>query len=318
MIYLIIAVLLWALMIGYFKIADRFNIIDKPNQRSSHSEITIRGGGIVFPFAMILYALFFHEIAVALLAAFLLISLISFWDEISSLSNKIRLLVHLLSTTGLLLSIDAFNLLPGWSLPLVYILIIGIINSYNFMDGINGITGAYSLVILGSFWFLNEYRIHFTNSSFILCAIIACLVFLFFNFRKKARCFAGDIGSVSIGFWIITLLLMITIRSNELKYLFFLAVYGVDTICTILQRVILKQNIFEAHRLHFYQILANEKKMPHLYVATLYAVLQLLINAVVIFTNFNFAITAAILCIPLVLGYIVIKSLLMAHSSLTS
>jgi UDP-N-acetylmuramyl pentapeptide phosphotransferase/UDP-N-acetylglucosamine-1-phosphate transferase len=186
------------------------------------------------------------------------------------------------------------------------------------MDGINGITGAYSLVVLGSFWFLNEYRIHFTNSSFILCAIIACLVFLFFNFRKKARCFAGDIGSVSIGFWIITLLLMITIRSNELKYLFFLAVYGVDTICTILHRVILKQNIFEAHRLHFYQILANEKKMPHLYVATLYAVLQLLINAVVIFTNFNFAITAAILCIPLVLGYIVIKSLLMAHNSLTS
>lgn len=318
MIYLVIAILLFVLMIVYFKIADHFNIIDKPNERSSHSEITIRGGGIVFPFAMILYAVFFHEVTTALLGGILLISIVSFWDDVSSLSNRIRLLAHLLATTGLLLSVNAFQLLPTWSIPLIYILIIGVINAYNFMDGINGITGTYSLVVLGSLWFLNQYKLHFTDTGFILCAIIACLVFLFFNFRKKAKCFAGDVGSVSIGFWIIALLLTLTVRTNELKYILFLAVYGVDTICTIIHRIILKQNIFEAHRLHFYQILANERKMPHLIVAALYAVLQLLINLVIIFTNFNFGVTVVIIIIPLMLLYAIIKSLMTHLTSLTS
>lgn len=318
MIYLIIALLLFALMIAYFKVADHFNIIDKPNERSSHSEVTIRGGGVVFPFVMILYAIFFREVAVALLGGMLLVSIVSFWDDVSSLSNRIRLLAHLLATTGLLLSVNAFHLLPVWSIPIIYILIIGVINAYNFMDGINGITGAYSLVVLGSLWFLNQYSVSFTDTGFILCAIIACLVFLFFNFRKKARCFAGDVGSVSIGFWIIILLLMVIIRTNELKYVLFLAVYGVDTICTILHRVLLKQNIFEAHRLHFYQILANERRVPHLLVAMLYAVLQLLINIVVLATDFNFALTVAIVCIPLVLLYTIVKPLLMRLTSITS
>ena len=318
MIYLIIAALLLMLMIAYFKIADRFNIIDKPNERSSHTDITIRGGGVVFPFAMILYAIFFNEVAGALLGGILLVSAVSFWDDVSSLSNKGRLLAHLIATTGLLLSVNAFQLLPTWIIPLIYIVIIGVINAYNFMDGINGITGTYSLVVLGSLWFLNQYKFIFTDPGFILCAMIACSVFLFFNFRKKARCFAGDVGSVSIGFWIVALLLMVVIQTNELKYVLFLAVYGVDTICTIIHRLILKQNIFKAHRLHFYQILVNERKVPHLAVAALYAVLQLIINTIVISTNVNFAISTAIVCIPLVIGYVIIKPLLMGDTAFTS
>jgi UDP-N-acetylmuramyl pentapeptide phosphotransferase/UDP-N-acetylglucosamine-1-phosphate transferase len=314
MIYLLIAALLFLCMLAYFKIADRYNIIDKPNQRSSHKTITIRGGGVVFPLSMILYAIFFHQTPAALLAGMLMISLVSFWDDISSLPNKVRLLVHLLSVSGLLWAVQAFGSWPVWLIIIAYILIIGTINAYNFMDGINGITGVYSLVVLCSLWYLNTQQAAFTDSNFIICPVVACLVFLFFNFRKKAKCFAGDVGSVSIAFWIIAILIMAVIQTQELKYLLFLSVYGVDAVLTILHRLLLKQNIFEAHRLHFYQILANERKVPHLTVAVAYGVVQLLSNAVILFTDLNFISSLLLVCVPLVLIYIGIKPRLMTKT----
>src|SRR5690606_28037184 len=134
------------------------------------------------------------------------------WDDVSNLPNKVRLLVHLISVSLMLFSIGAFQTWPFWLIPLAYILIIGTINAYNFMDGINGITGLYSLVILSSLFFLNESITLIADQAFILTPIIACVVFLFFNFRRKAKCFAGDVGSVSIGFWIIALLLLAIIE----------------------------------------------------------------------------------------------------------
>jgi UDP-N-acetylmuramyl pentapeptide phosphotransferase/UDP-N-acetylglucosamine-1-phosphate transferase len=317
MIYGIITILLLAVMLVYFRIADRFNIIDKPNQRSSHTQITIRGGGIVFPVAAVLSGVFFKADLNSwiLIAGILAISIVSFWDDISSLPNRIRVLVHLLSVTALLYTSQAFSLLPWWSIIIAYILIIGTINAYNFMDGINGITGVYSLVTLCSCLVFYHINHTLTASPIIITAIIACIVFLFFNFRKKAKCFAGDVGSVSIGFIIISVLLSIILSSghwqDNIKYIFFLAVYGVDAVLTIAHRLMLKQNIFEAHRLHFYQIMANERKMSHLVVSVIYGVLQLLVNAVIIHTSYNFVITGLIICLPLAVIYIVIKPRLM-------
>jgi UDP-N-acetylmuramyl pentapeptide phosphotransferase/UDP-N-acetylglucosamine-1-phosphate transferase len=320
MIYGIIAILLFAVMLVYFRIADKFNIIDKPNQRSSHSQITIRGGGVIFPIAAILSGIFFNADLNTwiLISGILAISIVSFWDDVSSLPNRVRILVHLLSVTALLYATNTFTLLPWWAIVITYILIIGAINAYNFMDGVNGITGVYSLVILLSCLYFNCEIREVTPTPGVICAIIACLVFLFFNFRKKAKCFAGDVGSVSIGLWIISILLLIILATGELKYVFFLAVYGVDAILTIIHRLILKQNIFEAHRLHFYQIMANERKMPHLVVSLIYGVLQLLINAVILHTNYNFAITGLIVCLPLVVVYIVVKPRLMQKPVVSS
>ena len=316
LIYMIITVLLFVTLLAYFRIADKYNIIDKPNQRSSHTTITLRGGGVIFPVAMILYALFFQITQPSasflyLLAGMLAISVVSFWDDVSSLPNKVRILIHLLSVTALLYAVQAFSLLPVWAVVLSYIVIIGTINAYNFMDGINGITGVYSLVILLSCLYFNEYIKQVTDSPYILTAALACIVFLFFNFRKKAKCFAGDVGSVSIGFWIISILLMIIIATGDAKYVFFLAVYGVDAVLTIMHRLILRQNIFEAHRLHFYQILANERKVSHLVVSSAYGILQLLVNAVILFTAFNFIVTGLLVCVPLALIYILAKPALM-------
>lgn len=317
MIYGIITILLLAVMLVYFRIADKFNIIDKPNQRSSHTQITIRGGGIIFPVAAVLWGVFFNADLHTwiLIAGILAISIVSFWDDVSSLPNGVRVLIHLLSVTALLYATHAFSLLPWWGIAIAYILIIGTINAYNFMDGINGITGVYSLVTLCSCLFFYHMRHNLPPTPLILPAIIACIVFLFFNFRKKAKCFAGDVGSVSIGFIIITIILSIILSSgywqDNMKYIFFLAVYGVDAVLTIAHRLTLRQNIFEAHRLHFYQIMANERKMSHLVVSVMYGVLQLLVNAVIIHTNYNFAITGLIVCLPLAVIYIVVKPRLM-------
>lgn len=314
--YFIVAIALLVCLLVYFRIADRYNIIDKPNHRSSHSAITIRGGGIVFPVAAILYSILFYNTSAALLAGLLLISLISFWDDVNNLPNKVRLLVHLLSVTALLWSAGLFQMWPLWLIPIAYVLIIGGINAYNFMDGINGITGFYSLIVLISLLYMNEEVLAFTDEAFIICPILACLVFLFFNFRKKAKCFAGDVGSVSIGFWIISLLLMVMIRTKNLEYIFFLAVYGVDTVLTIGHRLLLRQNIFEAHRLHVYQLLANERKISHLTVAILYGLLQGVVNIGVLFTDYDFLTTAVFVLTPLVIGYIALKTSMMEKTSL--
>lgn len=317
MIYLLITALLFGALLAYFPVANRYNIIDKPNQRSSHTAITIRGGGIIFPVAMLLYFLFFgmHTVPVTtnvcMLAGTLAISLVSFWDDVSSLPNKVRILVHLMAVSVMLYGASAFTVLPVWAIVLCYVLIIGTINAYNFMDGINGITGIYSLVIMLSCLYINRKVQPVTNDAYLVVPALACLVFLFFNFRKKARCFAGDVGSVSIGFWVISALLLIIIATGELKYMLFLAVYGVDVVLTIIHRLILRQNIFEAHRLHFYQILANERKVSHRTVSIAYGLLQLIVNALVIFTSFNFLLTGIIVCLPLALIYIVAKPALM-------
>lgn len=313
---IIITIALFAILLIYFRIADKFNIIDKPNERSSHTTVTLRGGGIIFPMAMLLfyfvYGIYENNLQYLwLMLSTLAISIVSFCDDVSSLPNKVRILVHLLSVSLLMYAVHAFSVFPVWLIPIIYILIIGIINAYNFMDGINGINGVYSLVILVSCFYFNQNIQSIADSNYILFPILACVVFLFFNFRKKAKCFAGDVGSVSIGFWIISLLLMMIIATGDIKYIFFLSVYGVDAILTIMHRLILRQNIFQAHRLHFYQILANEQKVSHLLISTVYGIIQLGINAFIIFYDGHPLVIGLVCCLPLVMVYVVMKPRLM-------
>jgi UDP-N-acetylmuramyl pentapeptide phosphotransferase/UDP-N-acetylglucosamine-1-phosphate transferase len=212
-----------------------------------------------------------------------LVSLVSFWDDIQSLSNKIRISIHFLAITLIFYDLDLFNLVPIWGIVIAYIFAIGLINAYNFMDGINGITGLYTLAVMGSLLYVNSNIQWFTDSTFIKYGMIASLVFLFFNYRKKAKCFAGDVGSIAIAFWIIYLVLKLILVTNSLIWLLFLAVYGVDAVCTIIHRLYLKQNIFEAHRLHLYQVLSNEYKIQHRLVSLYYALVQIAVSALVIF-----------------------------------
>ena len=315
--YFAVFLILFVLALVYFKIADRYNIIDKPNHRSAHTEITLRGGGVIFPIAFLLYAAsyFFRENSILSPQNYLIFGIgllvictISFIDDILDLSSKIRLVFHFLSVSLLLYFINVLQLLPIWAIPILYILIIGILNAYNFMDGINGITGLYSMVILGSLLYVNQYVIEFTDINFIIYPLIACLVFLFFNFRKKAKCFMGDVGSMGIAFWILALIGLLVIKTENVKYLFFLTVYGIDVVFTILERLKLKENIFEAHRRHLYQLLANEKKVSHLIISSFYAMIQLLINVFLINSNFNLLFISLIVLIPIIIIYLFLKN----------
>ncbi len=303
--YTILGIFLIILMLLYFKVADHFNIIDKPNLRSSHTEITLRGGGIIFWFAALSYFLQHFQNNYFFFTGITLVSLVSFWDDIQSLSNKIRISVHFLAITLIFYDLGLFDLVPFWQVIIAYILSIGLINAYNFMDGINGITGLYTLAVMGSLLYVNTKVQLFTDGSFIKYAMIASLVFLFFNYRKKAKCFAGDVGSIAIAFWVIYLVLKLILVTNSLIWLLFLAVYGVDAICTIVHRLYLKQNIFEAHRLHLYQVLSNEYKIQHRLVSLYYAIAQVGISVLVVllYQEVNDILLFAIVITPLILIY---------------
>ena len=319
--YIIIIITLVLGMQFYFAIALKFRIIDKPNERSSHRKLTLRGGGIIFPFAYLLFIgheILFNQYPFYLNTApmpnfwlfgvgLLLICTISFIDDIIDLSSKIRLVFHFISVTLLLYFLNIFHILPFWSVPICYFLIIGILNAYNFMDGINGISGLYSMVLLGSLWFVNEYLVEFVRADFIIYPILAAGVFLYFNFRKRAKCFLGDIGSMGIAFWILALLGLLIIETKEIKYLLFLTIYGVDVTATIVERLKLKENIFKPHRRHLYQLFANEKKIDHRLISFGYAFFQVVICIIVIKVDLLGYWLYPLIALPLLILYITLK-----------
>ncbi len=284
---IILLVLFFLIELLYFKIADWQNIIDKPNFRSSHSAITIRGGGIIFTLAILLYFFSFNFNNPFFVLGLLIISGISFADDIKPVSNKLRIICHFLSVSLLFSQIGMFGL-PFYIVIMSFIIAIGIINAINFMDGINGLTGVYTFVTLLTLYYLNNHvDMGFAANDLIIFAILAVMVFMFFNLRVKAKSFAGDVGSVGIAFILIFLIGSLMIMSGNLNYLLLLLLYGLDSVTTIIFRLIRKENIFDAHRSHFYQFLANEKKIPHPVVAIGYGIVQLLFNWILIEANPN-------------------------------
>ena len=282
--YFVLTPALFAGMLHYFKIAGRYNIVDKPNHRSSHSFVTLRGGGVVYWMAALVFVLFNRETAHWLFFGGLtLIALISFYDDVKVTTPVVRMVFHLAAMTLVFGMAGVFGQFQWWAVALGYILFVGIINAWNFMDGINGITGLYSLAVLAGLQYVNLMVVRFVDPGLVWYPMVASAVFLFFNFRKQARCFAGDVGSVSIAFWVVTLMLMLMIETQSLIWIGFMLVYGVDSVLTILHRLWLRQNIFKAHRLHFYQILANEWQVPHRVVSVVYFAVQLLSSFAIIF-----------------------------------
>lgn len=307
MIYLFFIILLFAAEIIYFKIADHYNIIDKPNHRSSHSEITIRGGGIIFPLAILLWFIFSGFQYPLFILGLLLISAISFIDDLKDMSKRIRLAIHLAAIICVFIQLNLFS--ANLMLPAAFVLIIGVINAYNFMDGINGITGIYSLVTLSTLLWINRYHINFVDSGIIISAILGAVVFNFFNSRKKAVCFAGDVGSISMAYIICFLLIKLILVSGNIAYVLLLSVYGIDTVYTIIFRAFKGENIFQAHRLHLYQLLVNERHYQHIAVALIYGIIQLIVNIVLINMNgWNAYQVIAVFIISLLIAYIILRS----------
>lgn len=303
--YIVIFVLLVALSYAYLRIAVKYRIIDKPNLRSSHTKITVRGGGIVFPFAILLFYVLNDFQYTYLFFGVLIISVISFLDDVISLSSKIRFPFQLLSVLLILMELP-FVSSQIFLFACFLILGVGVINMFNFMDGINGITGLYSLVVISSFWFMNQSE-GYINDDLFICACISLIVFGFYNFRKKALFFAGDIGSTSIGLLIFFLGTVFAVKTQSTLILLLVIVYGADASMTLLYRLIfLKEDVFKPHRHHIYQKLVDVKGFSHLKVSFGYAIVQCIVNVIVFKTYKLDVLTQSITFFALVLFFILI------------
>lgn len=307
MIYTLLAIFFFAVMQVYFRLAGRLNIVDRPNQRSSHTKVTIRGGGIIFYLSSLAWFIWSGAVFPYFFAGLTLIMLVSFLDDIFTLSNRIRISIHLISVILLFIEVRLLDF-AWWVVPVSLILVIGIINAYNFMDGINGITAMYSFAVLLLLWQANR-EIDFIDDRFLYCTAVANGVFAFFNFRQRAKCFAGDVGSVGVSFILLFATLKLILRTESLIYIMFFAVYGVDTVLTIIFRLLQRENIFKAHRKHLYQYLANEARGNRLVIATCYGVLQVGIGVLALTasthpadTQFGVALCIVILLTGLYIG----------------
>jgi UDP-N-acetylmuramyl pentapeptide phosphotransferase/UDP-N-acetylglucosamine-1-phosphate transferase len=264
-------------------LGKKYQFTAAPNMRSSHTVITVTGAGFIFPLAFSLPLLFTGEFIHfrALLTGLFLISAISFLDDLKTVKPYVRMLVHLVAICLLLWQTGGLFNMKLWQLLPAFILVIGVINAYNFMDGINGILAGYSLVALGTIYYLKLHGFsRLPISELYLTMIAALITFSIFNFRKKALCFSGDTGSISIAFILSFLIIELMIQDDSSKWILLLAVYGIDAVGTILLRLKRKENILEPHRSHFYQFLANEKKIPHVLISLIYALAQIGFNIV--------------------------------------
>lgn len=283
--YGIIFVILLLLELAYFKIADKFNIIDKPNERSSHSTIVLRGGGIIFLLGAWVWSIAFGFQYPWFLLGLTLVAGVSFIDDIHSLPDSVRLVVQFTAAALAfyqlgMLSGEWFEsngvLVGGLLILLALIVYVGATNVINFMDGINGITAGYALAVLVPLTIVSDTA----DLNLIAVSILSVLVFCIFNFRPKgkAKCFAGDVGSIGIAFIMLFLIGKVIIATGDLTYLIFLLVYGVDGTLTICHRIMLHENLGEAHRKHAYQLMCNELKIGHVKVSLLYMAMQLVVS----------------------------------------
>ncbi|QCX38830.1 UDP-GlcNAc--UDP-phosphate GlcNAc-1-phosphate transferase [Aureibaculum algae] len=280
--YTIVFIILFVLAFIYLKVADHFNIIDKPNQRSSHVEPTIRGGGIIFYLAIVIFYITSNFEYTPFFLAVSLIAAVSFIDDLIMLSPKIRLIAHF-STAFLLIWQLGLLTSPFWLLILIPIVIVGFFNLYNFMDGLNGMTGLYSIIVLSGFLWIN-IKEEIVANNLIVFVLLSLVVFGFLNFRKKAKWFAGDIGSMTLATLIFFLGAKFMIALNAPIIILIIVIYGIDASFTIFLRMSRKEKISEAHRHHLYQKFVDVSKWSHLKVSSFYAILQLLIVIVILYT----------------------------------
>ena len=279
LIYVIIFVLILVLELAYFKIANKFNIIDKPNERSSHSSIVLRGGGLIFLLSLWIWSAFFGFQYLWFLLAVTLIAGVSFIDDIRSLPDSVRLVAQFVAMVMMFFQLNILHWDMWWIVALALIVCVGASNVINFMDGVNGITGAYAMASLVPLALLNS-TMGFVDQNLIYVVILADIVFCLFNFQPKgkAKCFASDVGSIGVAYILLFLIGSLILVTGDVTWLIFLLVYGIDGCLTICHRMMLHENLGEAHRKHAYQLMANELKIGHVKVSLLYALLQLTVS----------------------------------------
>ncbi len=273
-------VVLTLLFLGYLVLARKFNVLDIPNQRSSHSKPVVRGAGVVFLFAIVLGTIPTTSSYVPFLVGVLLVGTLGFLDDLVGLSARVRLAFQSVSIGLIVYQLELLEL-PILLLVFLFVGSLGVLNAYNFMDGINGITSLYSILMVGSIWILFDHP--FADDNILYLVLYSLILFSVYNVRKNAVCFCGDVGSLSIGYFLIFLTLYLIFKTLNPVYILLWLVYGVDSLFTILKRALKSENIFSPHRSHLYQVMVNEFQLSHVLVASIYALVQLVVNGLLYF-----------------------------------
>ncbi len=282
------------------------NLMDKPNQRSSHKEKTPTMGGVAF-FASLLSSLYFlqvydsHRLGLSLVIGLLILFYVGVKDDLVGVSPRTKIIGQMLSFIFVMdsneLSITSLNgflgfyELPLWlSYFLGIFIIISIVNAYNLIDGINGSASMVGIMIFSIF----SYIFYQTKDYyFVLLSIssIGCLAaFLRYNISKKNSIFMGDTGSLLIGFVIgvctlrflnlpIERLSMANINYYNKFVLVFIILYipFVDTMRVFLIRILKHRSPFFADRNHIHHIMIDYMKLSHIQASLLLALFNLLV-----------------------------------------
>ncbi len=229
---------------------------DKINKRSIHSVIKARGGGIFFssiPFLFVLNSLFYRDINTYEIIYMISypISLIGLLDDKFSLNKRIRFISHIVIALSIIQNsnnlVSSSNFFDQSLIYFFYILIIcSSINLVNFIDGMDGM--LISCILLP----LIILCIKFQNPTIILILIGCLLGFLILNWHP-AKIFMGDSGSTFLGLVYSALSVQSANINISINLLSLLGPIYIDTIITIIKRIILKQNILKGHKLHLYQ-----------------------------------------------------------------
>lgn len=315
LIYPGVFVLLIGVMQLYMYLARRWDIVDEPGYRSNHSTTVLRGGGILFPIAVLLFSLIHGALHPYFFGGVFMLALISFYDDLKNVKALVRLGIQCIAVALMMQDLNVISL--GWPmLLLLFIVAVGWINAFNFMDGINGITAINASLNLATLVLINE-ELRFMEMRLLIFLLLSVIVFGIYNFRVRALVFAGDVGSITMAYATAFAMSALILKTGQWQYLLFISVYAVDAGYSVLHRVFHGKNPLRPHRTFLFHMLVNEVGWPHLAVSSLYAGIQLVINLLTYFVlipaNYTNWWCAGVL-VALTLAYWVIKSALRSRA----
>lgn len=299
MIYIVTFVVLVLLLQLYFPLARKRNMLAGVNHRSSHTQPVITGAGFIFFVSYLVYAgcLLFtssQPFPWFFFAGLTMLSVVSFIDDLEDVWFLWRLMVQVVAIALMMwqvqLETNSLYMVHSATFWMAVIMMwgfsIGLLNMYNFMDGLNGMLGLLVLSSLIPMWLLNNYVVKFADNQLIYYTLIPTLLFLFYNARKQAKCFSGDVGAIAVGFVMTYLLIKLMVNAHSFVYLALYAMIFIEAGLTILQRLFAGENIFQPHRIHLFQLLCNEGKRNHVLVSSFYGGIQLIIGMSLFLMNY--------------------------------
>lgn len=284
-------------------------LLDVPNERSSHTRPTPRGGGlIIFVSVLFFYSLYLNirteEVPVYFVFGAFLIGLISWFDDLYEVHFGWRFLIQTIAASVTVWGLGYWDRLyiPLWGdqtlgligIPLTIFWIVWLTNAFNFMDGIDGIAG-FQAVIAGFGWYVVclLFDIEITGMLGIFTAV-AGLAFLYYNW-PPAKIFMGDVGSAFLGFTYAVIPLLAGRRAGAAEDIYLLPLIAVllvwpfvfDTVFTFLKRLVRGERVWEAHRKHLYQSLIIVG-WSHRAVTILYAAASIGLSIILFFWIYAF------------------------------